>query len=119
MAILRVKSINIYFPFQRNLKKKLYFRRQRNKHGVVSVEFVAFLRASLAKLAGLKYIKPDLIDMEFWAKMPLKFNAIKYYDKSLVIKTKQILNLPLIISLFYSIGRIGPRRLTTPARESG
>lgn len=30
--------------------------------------------------------------MDFWAKMPLKFNAIKYYDKSLVRKKKIIKN---------------------------
>ena len=36
-------------------------------------------------MAGHKYIKPDIIDLEFWTKMPLKLAAVKCYDKSLVI----------------------------------
>ena len=58
--------------------------RGNNKCETVPHNFVAFLRASLAKLAGYQYINPDLINMEFWSKMPLKFTAVKYYDKSLV-----------------------------------
>lgn len=57
--------------------------------------FVAFLRASLSKLAGHKYIKSDLIDMDFWAKMPLKLSAVKFYDKSLV---KKPISLTLLLS---------------------
>ena len=62
--------------------------RGNNKGKTVPPSFVAFLRASLAKLAGYQYINPDLINMEFWTKMPLKFTAVKYYDKSLVCKKK-------------------------------
>lgn len=63
------------------------FRPKKSPGEIVPMKFVAFLRASLAKLAGNHYIAADLIDMEFWAKMPLKFSAVKFYDKSLVIKT--------------------------------
>lgn len=72
------------------MEKLLYlllFRPKKDKKGeLVPAQFVAFLRASLAKLAGNKYIRPDFIDMEFWAKMPLKFSAVKFYDKSVVNK---------------------------------
>ena len=53
------------------------------------MKFIAFLRASLAKLSGYHYIKPDLIDLEFWSKMTLKFSAVKHYDKSLVNEISQ------------------------------
>ena len=65
----------------------LHSRPRKNKPGTIPVKFVAFLRASLAKMAGHHYISPDFIDMEFWAKMPLKLSAVKLYDKSLVNKT--------------------------------
>lgn len=43
-------------------------------------------------MAGLHYIKPDLIDLQFWTKLPLKFSAVKHYDKSLV-------SLPVALSI--------------------
>ena len=60
--------------------------RTKKKSNIPSVpaNFIAFLRASLAKMAGSNYIKPELIDMEFWTKIPIKFSAVKYYDKSFV-----------------------------------
>ena len=54
-------------------------------------DFVAFLQAALAKMAGHHYIKSDLIDVNFWAKMPTKFTAIALYDKSVVKKPTVIL----------------------------
>ena len=60
----------------------------KTKGNVVPPKFVAFLQASLSKMAGHHYISPDLIDMEFWTEMPLKFRAIKFYDKSLVSEVK-------------------------------
>ena len=62
------------------------FRPRKQKGDIVPVEFVAFLRVSLSKMAGHHFIHPGLIDLEFWSKMHLKFGAVKYYDKSLVIK---------------------------------
>lgn len=59
-------------------------RPRKNKPECVPVNFVAFLRASLAKMAGQHYIDRELIDLEFWTKMPLRFSSVKFYDKSLV-----------------------------------
>lgn len=59
---------------------------RKNKTPVVPSNFVAFLRASLSKMVGHKYLSPDVIDLDFWAKMPIKFSAVKYYDKSVVKK---------------------------------
>ena len=68
----------------------LHCRPRNNKPGSVPIKFVAFLRAALSKMAGYKYVRPELIDMEFWTKMPLKWSAVKFYDKSLVsIKKKK------------------------------
>ena len=62
----------------------LPFRPRKLKPETVPVNFVAFLRASLAKMAGHGFLKPDLIDLEFWSKMHLRFSSVKFYDKSLV-----------------------------------
>ena len=61
-----------------------HYRPRKNKSPVVPMNFVAFLRASLSKMVGYHYLKPDLIDLDFWAKLPLKFSAVKFYDKSVV-----------------------------------
>lgn len=61
-----------------------HFRPRKQKGVIVPAAFVAFLRISLSKMAGHRFIQPDLIDLEFWTKMHLKFGAVKYYDKSLV-----------------------------------
>ena len=66
----------------------LHSRPRKNKPETVPVNFVAFLRASLAKMAGHGFLKPDLIDMEFWSKMHLRFSSVKFCDKSLVKKKK-------------------------------
>ena len=62
----------------------ILYRPRKNKSAVVPISFVAFLRASLSKMAGHRYIQPDLIDMDFWGKMNIKFSAVKHYDKSVV-----------------------------------
>lgn len=49
-------------------------------------------------MAGYKYVKPELIDMEFWAKMPLKWSAVKFYDKSLVKEKQNILIIHFIFT---------------------
>lgn len=74
-------------------QKYLYNRPRKTKGEHVPLNFVAFLRASLSKLAGNRYIQPELIDVDFWTKMPLKFSAVKFYDKSLVIT--------YILSIYY------------------
>lgn len=43
-------------------------------------------------MVGHKYLKPELIDLNFWAKMPIKFQAIRMYDKHLVSPKLNALN---------------------------
>lgn len=69
---------------KRSCKNVLLYSPRKNKPGTIPVKFVGFLRAALSKMAGLHYIKPELIDLQFWTKLPLKFSAVKHYDKSLV-----------------------------------
>ena len=59
-------------------------RPRKNQGRVVPHNFVAFLRSSLAKMAGYGYLDAKLVDLEFWTKMPLKFTAVRFYDKSVV-----------------------------------
>ena len=72
------KKYTLHFTF--------LFRPKKNKPEAVPVKFVAFLRAALAKMAGNHFLSPELIDMDFWSKMNLRFSSVKFYDKSLVIK---------------------------------
>ena len=81
------KKMGYYF-----LKNVFFFRInitcfifRTNKPGEIPSSFVAFLQASLSKMVGNQYLKRDIIDLDFWSKMSLKFCAIKNYDKSLVI----------------------------------
>lgn len=59
-------------------------RTRKNKGLTVPVEFAAFLKASLSKMAGQKFLDPQLISLDFWNKLPIKFSAVKFYEKSLV-----------------------------------
>ena len=89
----------------------IYFR-PRQQGPLVLPSFVAFLQASLAKMAGLRYIPREFIDYDFWAKMPLKFSAIQHYDKSLVSKIELLSFFKEIFAFFRLIfaGRAGSRR---------
>ena len=95
MAFIWVRlNIKIHF----GSKNFIFFfnhtsRPKKQTGNIVLANFVGFLRASLSKLAGYQYIKPDLIDMDFWGKMHLKFSAVKHYDKSLVRKKMIFLNI--------------------------
>ena len=80
--ILTHSRLNIKFLFL-----TLNYRPRKNKPGTVPVQFVWFLRVALSKMAGHRFINPELIDLQFWAKMPLKFSAVRHYDKSLVMKS--------------------------------
>lgn len=74
----------LFHVFKQQKNNFLFLSPRKNQGPIVPTKFVAFLRASLAKMAGYKYIKSELIDAEFWSKMPLKFTAVKFYDKSVV-----------------------------------
>lgn len=47
---------------------------------VVDPKFVAFLRATLAQMAGTEILDPEIIDLEFWASWPRRFYNIRNYD---------------------------------------
>lgn len=65
--------------------KPFFFLSPRQKGPVVYKPFVAFLRVCLGRMVGKKYLQPEMVNYDFWAKMPLKFSAIKFYNKTLVI----------------------------------
>lgn len=43
-------------------------------------KFIAFLKATLAKMAGLDVISIDFIDLDFWLSWPRRFYNIRSYD---------------------------------------
>lgn len=48
----------------------------------IDPKFVAFLRATLSKMAGTGIIDPDFINVEFWSSWPRKFYNIRTYDST-------------------------------------
>ena len=43
-------------------------------------KFVAFLRATLSKMAGTDILNPEVIDLDFWNSWPRRFYNIRAYD---------------------------------------
>lgn len=52
---------------------------------VIDPKFIAFLRATLSKMAGVNEIDYKLIDLEFWSAWPRRFYNIKAYDATKVL----------------------------------
>ena len=48
----------------------------------IDYKFVAFLRATLAKMAGTKVLDPQVIDLEFWLSWQRRFYNIRAYDRT-------------------------------------
>ena len=88
------------------MKIFLFIRPKRSVGSTVPPKFVAFLQASLSKMAGFHYIQPELIDLNFWSKMPIKFTAIKIYDKTVVfMKNNTIKKKYFTYTFIYLTGR--------------
>lgn len=46
----------------------------------VSEEFAVILQVALTKMVSAKCLNPDLINLDFWRRMPNKFKGIRYYE---------------------------------------
>lgn len=49
---------------------------------VVQEEFTVILKLALSKMVASKCLNPDLINLDFWRKIPNKFKGIRYYEDS-------------------------------------
>lgn len=83
-VVLNILNLQEVVCNSTNLKNLIPFRAKKSTTPTVPKNFVAFLRSALSKMAGNKFIKPELVDMEFWNKLGIKFAAVRFYDKSLV-----------------------------------
>lgn len=48
-------------------------------------EFAMIVRVALAKMVSSKCINPELINLDFWRRIPNKFRGIRFYETN---KTK-------------------------------
>lgn len=56
------------------------FRSDKQEDGLLDNNFVAFLRATLGKMAGTGILEMEVIDLDFWTAWPRRFYNIKAYD---------------------------------------
>lgn len=54
--------------------------------------FIAFLKSSLTRMAGLGYIKDEFIDLDFWKSLPSKFRSFKFYGKKVITSRPNFLH---------------------------
>ena len=47
---------------------------------VVPEEFATILKVALSKMVASKCLKPEMINLDFWRRMPSKFKGIRYYE---------------------------------------
>ena len=47
---------------------------------MIDPKFVAFLRATLAKMAGTGVLHKDTINLEFWSSWPNRYYNVRTYD---------------------------------------
>ena len=59
-----------------------HFRMTKSNFDVVDQKFVAFLRATLGKMAGTQVIDPELINLDFWSSWPRRFYNVRTYDST-------------------------------------
>ena len=46
----------------------------------VPEEFSMILRVTLSKMVSAKCLNPDLINLDFWRRIPNKFRGIRFYE---------------------------------------
>lgn len=55
----------------------------------VPEEFAMILRVALTKMVSAKCINPELVNLEFWRKIPNKFRGIRFYENNKT-KTREV-----------------------------
>ena len=54
-------------------------------------EFTIILKVSLCKMVAAKCLNPELINLNFWRRVPAKFKGIRIYEEKKT-KIREVLN---------------------------
>ena len=76
------RGINFFLTFQsRSLKWYLLFSLDPAEQDIaVPEELAMILRVALSKMVAAKCLNPELINLDFWRKIPNKFKEIRFYE---------------------------------------
>lgn len=67
---------------------------------MVPEEFAILLKVSLSRMVAAKCLSPELINLDFWRRIPNKFKGIRYYEDSKK-KNREVNSFFFILSYVY------------------
>ncbi len=67
---------------------------------VVPEEFAYIIKVALSKMVAAKCLSPELVNLDFWRRIPNKFKGIRYYEDKKT-KIREVIHAKLLSFQFF------------------